>query len=290
MIQSNEYWFSFRNACVSVSETIPMGKTNPSNYTLFFLHGRFGQAEIWESLIQGLSHQFPCMTVDLPGFGKSFLAEDRFFSFIEHSHLIIQLLNHFSRPQQKVILIGHDVGGAIAQLCALKQPGKVAALVLLNSALVARALTSIRIGVNGWLIKRKVRKLVEYSEKLTPEMRKVLTASWECSGNRKGFLGSFRALQDSWPEHYERLHWKGALQNLVQPVLLLWGGSDPINPPEVGAEMVQKFPDAYYFIHEQAGHWPHLEEPQWVLTKMREFIFRVDFGINALSAQKSLLR
>ena len=40
---------------------------------------------------------------------------------------------------KRVTLIGHDVGGAVAQLCAIQNSDRVSSLVLINSALLTEA-------------------------------------------------------------------------------------------------------------------------------------------------------
>ena len=49
-------------------------------------------------------------------------------------------------------------------------------------------------------------------------------------------------------------------------------------------------PDIQIFVHELASHWPHLEQPDWVLSKMREFLFQIGFESTPmpLTSQKVL--
>lgn len=285
-----EHWFRYRDASVFVIERSPEKDLTLSPRSLFFLHGRFGQAEIWDPVIQALSFQFRCITLDLPGFGRSFLVKDRPFDLLEYSTLVDELIARFQDSPQlprnlssslntrvnpdvnaKAVLIGHEVGGAIAQLCTLKHPERIMGLVLINSAMLSQALNKVRLGFLGWLAKCKIKKLLGIADNM----------ELAC-----------KALEDSWPQFYERQSWKNSIQNIVQPVLLLWGGEDSFFPPEMGVEMVQRLPDVNFFVHERAGHWPSLEQPEWVLSKLREFLFRIGFEATPTpaSAQKALLR
>ena len=101
------------------------------------MHGRFGQAEKnRDPLIQELSTQFRCIVLDLPGFGRSFLVNDRPFALLEYALLVDQLLARLQNSDEKVVLIGHEVGGVLAQLCALRNPDRVKGLVLINTAML----------------------------------------------------------------------------------------------------------------------------------------------------------
>src|SRR5689334_3550959 len=123
--RSKEHWFSFNSSCVSLTEwRPPLADTQKQPHSLFFIHGSFGDMEIWSSIIEGLAGQFRCLTVDLPGFGRSFSVGKHTPSLLERVTLVKELVCQFTSLTEKVILVGHDVGGGIAQLCALNIPEK----------------------------------------------------------------------------------------------------------------------------------------------------------------------
>lgn len=287
--QERNHWFSFRDACVSVMEKTSVLSHGQPEYTLFFLHGRFGQAAMWRPLIREFSASFRCIAIDLPGFGNSFCVKERGFSLNEHTGLVREIIRQMTQTYEKVILVGHDVGGGVAQLCGLNSPEKVAALVLINSACVTRQLNSIPIGFRGFLARWKLNQLFNQAEKLSQAHRLELGRPWDTQDSRTVLSRSVRAVENSWPWHYEKQTLKGFFRTLSLPVLLLWGSHDSLNSPEIGIEMVQKLPEAYFFENEGAGHWPNLEQTQWVLSKMKEFMFKASFG-SQVNVQKFLLR
>jgi pimeloyl-ACP methyl ester carboxylesterase len=285
-----EYWFSFKDSCVSVSGGAARADSKTLGYPLFFLHGRFGHAAMWRSLMQELSPQFRSLAIDLPGFGRSSCIRDRGFSLLEHVNLVHQLIHQFTDRDEKVVLVGHDIGGGIAQLCSLQSPEKVEGLILINSACVTRRLSPVPIGYEGFLVRWKLRKLLAQAQMMNEEEKEALGAPWRSKKSRDVLIRAFRALDESWPWHYERKTRKEELHTFKSPVLLLWGNRDLVNPSEIGIEMVQRFPEAYLFVHEEAGHWPNLEQIQWVNYKMKEFMFKAGLGFQLKSVQKSLLR
>src|SRR5690349_6529521 len=94
--QEIEHWFSFRDSCISVVESVSSLPSSNSKHSIFFLHGRFGQGEMWTPIMDGLSSHFRCIALDFPGFGRSFSARDRAFTLLEHASLVNELIHKFT--------------------------------------------------------------------------------------------------------------------------------------------------------------------------------------------------
>src|SRR5437667_355663 len=60
------------------------------------------------------------------------------------------------------------------------------------------------------------------------------------------------------PKLKQRLHRIGV------PVLFLWGASDRFAPPEYGRSYCAAIPGATFALIPDAGHFPHIEQPQAV--------------------------
>lgn len=273
--ETREHWLSYGDCCLAVSETYPKNHSHEElRETLFFLHGRYGHGEIWRPLTTRLASHYRCLQVDFPGFGRSFSARDRGLSILEHSQLIQSLIERFAIGGRGAVLVGHDVGGAIAQLCAILSPATVQALVLINSATLTREPQNLR---TGWLCfhaRIMLRKLLEEGV-LKLEERRLISEAWQNRMTRLSMMQAFEAWEYTWPGPIERRIWRQALGKLPLPVLLLWGRRDQLNPPENADELLRQFPDAYLFEHDECGHWPSLEALEWVHLKMREFLFQI---------------
>ena len=287
--KQEEYWFSFQGACIRVIaspvENSFSNSETDAHLTMIFLHGRYGQAEMWEPLMSALKHQASCIAVDLPGFGHSFSAKDRPFSLMENVRLVDQLICKFSASEQSVILVGHDIGGSIAQLCAIRNPKWVSALVLMNASVPQVLFKGKRIGAFSWPARWRLNQMLSRAVTIAPFFKDILLAPWEQGLSRKLVFQACRALEDSLASTGLETNF---IQNLAQPVLLLWGAADTLNSPQIGVELMRKLSDSHFYVHEQAGHWPNLEQPEWVISKMREFIFKT--RSIPLSVQKFLLK
>lgn len=55
------------------------------------------------------------------------------------------------------------------------------------------------------------------------------------------------------------------------PVTVLWGQSDRIAPEPYGRAYAASFPNGRFELIEEAGHLPHLEQPDQVLKAIHRF-------------------
>jgi len=82
-------------------------------------------------------------------------------------------------------------------------------------------------------------------------------------------------------ESFARFSWEPFLHNpklrhrlhrIKVPTLLIWGEQDGIVTPKYGEAYCKLIPDARMAVIPQAGHLPHIEQPQAVLAELRKFL------------------
>jgi pimeloyl-ACP methyl ester carboxylesterase len=262
----------FKNIYLSILETRPTcQRPGQPGRVIFFLHGRFGSAEMWNAIMDSLSGQFRCIAIELPGFGSSTLKSSKTLSFIEYAILVNEVVMSFTKDVDQAVLVGHDLGGALAQWCLSRNPHKVASLMLINSLSLSRALKPLikspNLGLQEFWVSFWLHRLLQQS--------RLVDASC-CQGLGTAWVSSIQAIEESWPGLSDRRFWKEALAGFVHPVLLLWGKRDSLNAPEIASDLVQMFRNTDYFLNEDTGHWPFLEQKDWVLAKFKTFLFKTD--------------
>ena len=99
--------------------------------TIIFIHGLGSYLRAWDKNIPELSKKYRCIAIDLPGYGKS-SKEIHPGSMEFYADVVAQLINKLEL--KNVTLAGHSMGGQISMVLALKYPGLVKNLVLVDPA------------------------------------------------------------------------------------------------------------------------------------------------------------
>ncbi len=88
---------------------------------LVLLHGIPTGAELWRGIMPLLAAKgFRCLAANLPGYGMTRLSPDGNYSIFGAAELIDLWLN--TSGLEDVWLVGHDWGGAVAQVLAARYP------------------------------------------------------------------------------------------------------------------------------------------------------------------------
>ncbi len=99
--------------------------------TLLFIHGLATYLPAWYTNIDVLKTNYRCIAIDLPGYGRS--SKGNYPSTMTYyAGIVSQLIDNLQL--EKVILVGHSMGGQIASTIALNHSDKVDKLILLAPA------------------------------------------------------------------------------------------------------------------------------------------------------------
>jgi pimeloyl-ACP methyl ester carboxylesterase len=95
-----------------------------------FVHGVFLNSYLWRHVIDRVADIRRCVAVDLMSHGDTSASEDQDISFRAQA----QMLEDFceSLGVDSVDLVANDSGGAIAQIFAARQPGRIRSMTLTN--------------------------------------------------------------------------------------------------------------------------------------------------------------
>ncbi|WP_033439933.1 alpha/beta fold hydrolase [Saccharothrix sp. NRRL B-16314] len=66
-------------------------------------------------------------------------------------------------------------------------------------------------------------------------------------------------------------HTRRALADLDVPVLVYAGGADPVSPPHLVRLLADLIPGARYVEQPDAGHFPWLDDPDFLVDRIRDF-------------------
>ncbi|MEZ4989311.1 MAG: alpha/beta hydrolase [Saprospiraceae bacterium] len=130
-MQAWEYPYQVHRITVSDSIEIAYIDEGQGDHTLLFLHGLGSNLQAWQKNINQLKSNYRCIALDLPGYGKSgkgnYASDMTFFARSVRAFIdTIEL--------EKVVLVGHSMGGQIAMHIVLNNPNRIEKLVLVAPA------------------------------------------------------------------------------------------------------------------------------------------------------------
>jgi pimeloyl-ACP methyl ester carboxylesterase len=225
---------------------------------LIFIHGMWSRQQVWDGWIDWFRAQgYTCLSLDLPGHGPADGDEALAGMPLQHYvDAVVELARSCERP----VLIGHSLGGLLAQLAA--QQVEVSALVLLNSAVPGQIFPLRPVMLPGllrsfaqWGLWRKSFRLQAWEanylifNRVPPSQRPALYQQLIAESGRVAYAVGYGPLNLADSNRVE----PGRLRC---PLLALAGGKDRIIPPSVSRKMADFYgPVMDYREFPQHGHW-----------------------------------
>ena len=251
---------------------------------LLFVHGTPTWSFEFRHLIAGLRDRYRCVAPDHLGFGLS--ERPARFAYTPEAHAA-NLGEFVERLHlDRFTLIAHDFGGPIGFPLALRDRSPVAKLVILNSwcwpfADSKDAIRKARLagsGVGRWLYRygnASLRLIMPSAygdrRKLTPTIHRQYLSVFEDRDARVLVLHALaKALLDS-HDFYASL-WRDAERLRRFPSLIVWGLKDSAFPLFQLERWRRLLPGARVAALDEAGHWPHEEDPARVIQEMEAFL------------------
>ena len=239
-----------------------------------FCHGLFGQGKNWTQIAKALSPDHRVLLLDMPNHGRSPWTES--FDYVELADMVAAHLE----PEGPVALVGHSMGGKIAMCLALRHPGVVERLVVVDVAPVTYASGREFVGYIETMRGMDLTAL-ERREQAEEALREAVP-----NPVVRGFLlQNLRRTDDGW-------HWQVNLELLGEhmaglvgwpgdrlgeasydgPVLWVGGARSDYISDEHADEMDRRFPRNRRVLIKGAGHWVHSEQPEVFVEVLRRFV------------------
>ncbi|MHB1304781.1 MAG: alpha/beta fold hydrolase [Acidiphilium sp.] len=242
---------------------------------LVFLHYWGGSSRTWRHVVDRLMRDFRTVTFDQRGWGRSAVPATGYAlaDLADDAQAIIGALD-----LERYILVGHSMGGKVAQLIATRRPRG-----LVGVALVAPAPPgpldlplAVRQGmVRAYDTRESV--VATVAQVLAPDGldREDLEAVIEDS------LAGAPGAKEAWPLFTSQEDITSALAGIEVPVIVVSGEHDRVDPPEVlKRELLPRLAQAQLHVLPQVGHLSPYEAPDAVANLVRAFALSLtDDGI-----------
>jgi len=235
--------------------------------TLIFLHYWGGSSATWEDTIGELARTHRCIAVDLRGWGASSKG-DIDYSLDAMADDVVALINKLDL--RDYILVGHSMGGKIAQIVATRQPDGLKGLALVAPAPPTPLPTpqEMRDQMLAALETREGTHAVIPMLAAKPFGEKSLQTFVESS-----LVGDSRARR-AWCETGMDYDLTGDVGKVIVPIRIIVGTKDGIEPEaSLRASFDKFYPGTDYAVLEGVGHMSPLEAPAELAEAIRHAAF-----------------
>ena len=235
-----------------------------AGHPVIFLHGHAIDSRLWRGQIGPIARSYTVITYDLRGHGDSD-APATGYSRTHYAEELQGLIKHLgvTRPS----LVGHSLGGGVAMEYALSNPGRLSALVLVDSGLDGFSYSG---SFSGAVLKQRA---LLRQEGVSRKFVRAAMVSPLFAGVRKQpeLQGLVKTMLSGWSgaswldgteypaaaaSHLQRL---GSLR---LPTLVVVGESDLPGFHEVANELTKRILVVRTAIVPEAGHLAPLESPE----------------------------
>lgn len=246
---------------------LKMGEArNKNDIPILFIHGFSGDLNNWLFVQPTLSASRATYAIDLPGHGESTKDLSDLAGFTDFANLLFDLLDNFGI--EKVHIVAHSMGAAIALYMARKQSDKIASLSLLNPVGVGKPVN--KEFIRGLISSKNRREVAGYLKMLFANEALVTRDMADDILKYKRLDGVETALSilARFLEQENRLT-EDALKNIAQPINLIWGGEDKIIEP---IEKIAFPHHATLKLLKDIGHMPHMENSTAVIELIEKCV------------------
>ena len=239
------------------------GHRTPARPPLVLIHGAGGTTLHWPTALRRLPGE-TVYAVDLPGHGKSGGVGRQ--SIGDYAGVVLEWLDR--KLIERAILVGHSMGGAIAQALALTAPDRVAGLALVG--------TATRLRVNEQILEGA------RSEKTFAETV-ALIIKWSFSPSTPPATSRAihqRMLQVRPPVLHgdylacNEFEVTDAISAVLVPTLVIYGTADKMVPERYSRLLAEQIAGATLIPVPEAGHMVMLEQPQVVTAAVANYVCR----------------
>lgn len=237
----------------------------PGRDAVVFVHGIPTNSYLWEAtVVPFIAERYSVVTLDLIGYGRSDRAPYYDLTLPKQADYIVNLLNQLGLARAH--FVGHDLGGGILQILAIRYPQSVSSLVIADGVCFANwplpKVVSIRWPTadefypSPLFIERMIREGVYDPQCLTPSMLRAFTLPFSTPSGPEELRQASLALN-----HHQTEDLVPYLPQIRCPATLLWGQHDRYLVPYWGWLLHQFIPRSSLKILPNCSHYSMIDNP-----------------------------
>jgi uncharacterized protein (TIGR02246 family) len=238
---------------------------------LVFLHYYGGSSRTWDKVAKALPDRYRIVATDHRGWGDSDAPANgyRIADLAKDAEGVIA-----AQGLKRYVLVGHSMGGKVAQLMASRQPKGLEGLVLVAPSPPSPMLLSEQ-------ERATLSSAYQSRESVEFVIDHVLTARPLDAACREQVIeDSLKAAPQAkaaWPEIAMREDISAAVASIVVPTLVISGERDQVDRvATLEAELLPRIPHAALHILPGTGHLSPLEAPEDVAQNIASFVAAIE--------------
>lgn len=257
------------------------GGQRSSKKAVVLVHGNGGSGRDWVGLLPGISPHARVVVYDQPGYGHANKGRGLRYDLAGQTDFLQALLDRLD--VDRALVGGHDTGASVALEWAVRHPRRTVGAFIMSGGIapgyqfhfLAQLWRTPTVGeaVMATLNRRTWNfGLQQGQQKPLPADYVNRTYDDYDRLTRCAVLDGYRAVDS--PTALG-LRQAAALRPFDLPALVIWGRHDPYIGPEFAQKQRLGFPRAQVEIFEQAAHWPFVDEPGRVRSRLARFTRQV---------------
>ena len=241
---------------------VERGAVDPSRVVIM-LHGYTDSSYSFQSLMDRLDPTIQAIAIDQRGHGDS-SKPGCCYAPQDFAADVVAFMD--ARQIKTATIVGHSMGGVIAQLVAIESPERVSGLVIVGSM---PGFTNP--AVEGLLA--AVKELNDPVDRRFAQEFQASTIHKPIDGDElEGYVdASMKVPARVWNDVLTQLlavDLRGDLRTIRARTLILWGDKDGVSTREDQATLFREIPNATLKVYEAIGHAVHWEAPDRVAADL----------------------
>jgi pimeloyl-ACP methyl ester carboxylesterase len=252
------------------------GAGNP----VVFLHGFATSGHLWNDVVPLMPPGHRLVVLDLLGYGRSDRPGTRDLDIRSHAARVLELLDELRIDS--ACIVGHGLGGGIAQSLAVRHADRVSHLCLIDAVAfdhwpnlrlrIARALLPLTRLLPPRAVAAALRRALAsgYTDAVrVARSIDVYVRPFSDEAGRDALIAHLRAMHSD-----ETADLATRLSGITIPTAIIWGRHDNVMQLEVGRQLQAAIPGASLTIVDDARHFAPEETPRPIADVVAQLLRR----------------
>jgi pimeloyl-ACP methyl ester carboxylesterase len=249
---------------------------------MLLVHGHASSQDLWAKVnLAEASLAYCRYTLDLPGHGASTKPPPPWFTLENYTQILVQFCRHFDL--QKVVLVGHSMGGLLCLHLALTHPELVDRMILIAPVVEGSFLAYLDplLSLEMFFCQPWPELLLQIYNAY-PWLAAPIAANWYADP-RMLLTGSFKQAQADFArcpmttlfgnfKLVRRADLRPHLPDLRMPALVIAGEQDRVVPPQQARLLAELAPQAQLVTLPHCGHLPFDEQPELFAAVVKDHL------------------